>query len=345
MKSYADYVHFEAQDFLRDAEFRDWLRQPSPERAAFWRGLVRTHPHLKAELDQARLLALGLESTWTDFSDAYVDEAFDRLRTERLGTNPEPKVLPLPTRRRWIGWAAAACVTLLLVGGGWSYRYFFTEQAWQTVYGERRSLTLPDGSTVTLNANSRLRLPSRWDWRTSRQVWLDGEAYFRVAKQPTPAGYRKFTVHTNRLDVEVLGTRFNVYARSSRTQVLLDEGRVRLRDITTRQQLTMRPGQVVEYTTQARQTVREAPPALARSVSAYERNQLLFAEAPLDEVSRRFEDVYGVALRFEGQAFENQRFIGELPLDDLDKALLILSETFDATFQREGRTVTLVARE
>jgi transmembrane sensor len=345
MKSFADYVHFEAQDFLRDAAFRAWVRQPSPERTAFWRGLVRTHPHLSPELDQARLLALGLESTWTEFSEAYVDEAYERLRTEAFGAAPEVPVVALPVRRRGLGWVAAACLALLLGAGGWGYRHWFTEQTYQTAFGEQRHLTLPDGSTVTLNANSQLRLPARWHWRERRQVWLAGEAYFRVAKQSVPAGYRKFTVHTTRVEVEVLGTRFNVYARPARTQVLLDEGRVRLRDVVTRQPLTLRPGQVADYTTQARQTIRPAAPALARRITAYERNLLLFDEAPLGDVAQRFLDVYGITLRFEGAAFGGQRFIGELPLDDPDKALLILSETFDADLRRTDRTATLVARE
>lgn len=343
MKSYADYTHHDAADFLRDADFQTWIRRPSPELDAWWRGLGRTHPHLKPELDHARLLALGLESTWTEFSETYVEETYERLVSERLVPGlgaPLGQVRPLPVRP-WARWVAAASVLLLLGLGRWGYAYFLTETTVQTAFGELRTLNLPDGSTVTLNANSRLRLPSRWAWRATREVWLDGEGYFGVTKQPSPDGGRKFTVHTTRLDVEVLGTRFNVYARPAKTAVLLDEGRVRLRDVATRRQVLMQPGQLVEYATPTRQTLRKAAPAEARSLSAYRQNLLVFDEAPLDEVAHRFGEVYGIELLFSGKEFENQRFIGELPVNDLDKALLILAETFGCRVQREGQRVVL----
>lgn len=339
MKPYADYTHFGADDFLADASFRDWIRQPGPERDAYWRGLVRTHPHLKAEVAQARLLALGLESSWTEFSEEYVDERFERLRA--AAHLPAGRAMPL--RPQSLRWAAAASLSLLLAAGGGGYAYFFTEKTVQTAYGQLQTLTLYDGSTVTLNANSRLRLPSRWDWRRDRRVWLDGEAYFSVAKQPAPTGFRKFTVHTTRLDVEVLGTRFNVYARPAKTAVLLDEGRVQLRDATTRQALTLRPGQLVEYVAAVQQPVRQPTPAVAQGLSAYRQNRLLFDDAPLAELAHRFEEVYGLGLLFEGKAFENQRFTGELPANNLDKAILILAESFDGQARREPQRVVLVS--
>ncbi len=340
MKSYADYTHFAAADFLHDAEFRAWIRQPGPERDAYWRGLLRTHTHLKPELAQARLLALGLEGSWTEFSDAYVEERFQRLRPETLA--PAGRAVPL----RWRPWnraAVAACLGLLLAAGGWGYAYFFTPIQVQTAYGQLQTLTLYDGSVVTLNANSRLRLPSRWAWRAAREVWLDGEAYFIVAKQSVPEGFRKFTVHTTRLDVEVLGTHFNVYARPAKTQVLLDEGRVQLRDLTTRQALTLRPGQLAEYVAEAPRVVQPAPPSVAQSVSAYRQNRLLFDEAPLGELARRFGEVYGLGLLFEGKGFESQHFTGELPVNDLDKAVLILTESFEGRARREAQRVVLTA--
>jgi len=344
MKSYADYTHFEAADFLQDAEFQAWIRRPGPERDAYWRGLVRTNTHLKPELAQARLLALGLESSWTEFSETYVEERFQRLRTETLAPahRRESQVLPLRLRP-WSRVAVAACLALLLVAGGWGYTYFFTETLAQTTYGQLQTLKLYDGSVVTLNANSRLRLPSRWDWRQTRQVWLDGEAYFSVTKQPLPTGFRKFTVHTTRLDVEVLGTRFNVYARPAKTQILLDEGRVQLRDATTRRALTLRPGQLVEYVAAVQLPVQQPAPVVARGLSAYRQNRLLFDDAPLTELARRFEEVYGLGLLFKGKSFENQRFTGELPVNNLDKAVLILAESFDGQARLEPQRVVLVA--
>lgn len=83
-----------------------------------------------------------------------------------------------------------------------------------TQYGEQRVVELPDHSVVSLNANSTLRFRNDWSQaNTLREVWLDGEAFFSVQKQEGAAGPAKFIVHTNDLDVEVLGTRFNVSNR------------------------------------------------------------------------------------------------------------------------------------
>lgn len=137
----------------------------------------------------------------------------------------------------------------LLLIGLWSYGYFFREQRVETGNAQLRTVTLYDGSLVTLNANSQLRIPSRFAWLTDRQVWINGEAFFAVQKvhDDETGHYRKFTVHTRRADVAVLGTRFTVYSRPQRTQIVLEEGRVELTDPATRQLLTMKPGQLVAY--------------------------------------------------------------------------------------------------
>lgn len=77
-----------------------------------------------------------------------------------VAERPEERVLPLRSRP-WKRVAAAACLALLLAAGGRGYDWFFTEKLVQTIYGQLQTLTLYDGSVVTLNANSRLRLPSR----------------------------------------------------------------------------------------------------------------------------------------------------------------------------------------
>src|SRR5579872_616700 len=90
----------------------------------------------------------------------------------------------------------------------------------RTGYGEIKSVLLPDSSVVTLNANSTMRIPEQWTEASGRQVWLEGEAYFQVQKKPATA--EKFVVHTKEVDVEVLGTKFNVNARRERAVVSLE---------------------------------------------------------------------------------------------------------------------------
>lgn len=87
-------------------------------------------------------------------------------------------------------------------------------------------VVLPDGSKVWLNAASRLKFPVSFDGATKRQVYLNGEAYFEIAKTSTP-----FIVVTNMQEIEVLGTHFNVcaYDNEKAIKTTLIEGSVRLR--------------------------------------------------------------------------------------------------------------------
>lgn len=336
MKSYQDYIHFRTEDFLGDSLFKEWLAEPTPEMKAYWQGLLQTHPHLAAPFNQARIAGLGMEASWTSFSDEYVETLFGRIRQSATGTDT---VIGWRNRRMYL---VAASVTALLLAGAWVTRFFVLPQTIHTGYGELRDVELYDGSLVTLNANSTLNLPSCLDWRTKREVWLNGEAYFTVRKQAAPDGhtYRKFTVHTHRVDVTVLGTRFNIYTRPQKTQVLLDEGRVELDRPGHQPPVLMRPGQFVEYGQEKTNAIiKTIPAAQSRQVNAWKRNLLIFTDAGMTELGRRFSEIYGVSLILEGDAFSDQQFTGELPVNDLNKALLILSKTFDMQAVKDGQRV------
>jgi len=131
-------------------------------------------------------------------------------------------------------WRIAAAITLL-AGGGlfWHAVQSRLPESGQrapmwtyaTAQAQRATLTLPDSSRVTLNTATRLEIPVRFGRRT-RDVFLDGEAYFEVAHDPK----RPFRVHGGTAVTEVLGTKFGVRARSgeSAVQVAVAEGSVAL---------------------------------------------------------------------------------------------------------------------
>ncbi|WP_324678125.1 FecR family protein [Hymenobacter sp. GOD-10R] len=341
MKSYADYNPYATDDFLADTAFRAWIRQPTPEMDAYWRGLLKTNPQLRDAFAEARLLAQGLESTWTSFSDAYVESLYERLRV--------PHTTPRLRARRSSRRLVAAAAAVLLVGSGWAYSYFMVPQRIQTAFGEVRTLTLYDGSVVTLAANTQLEIPSRYQWQQSRQVWLKGEGYFVVQKQKQhdqAGAYRKFVVHTQRVDVAVLGTRFSLYTRPKQMQVVLEEGSIELTDAATRQHLFMQPGQVVQYAPKEQfYHLQPAATAHKRQLTVWRENLLVFNGATMNELARRFKEVYGLELVLQGELFTKQQFVGELPVDDVQKALLILSETFGAKAVRDGAQVYFISND
>jgi len=345
MKQYADYAPFGADDFLTDPLFREWVARPTPEIDAYWRGLLKTCPHLRSPFEQARLLSQGMQSTWTPFSDTYTQALYQKLQAEL----PEDKTSVLPKRllRLLPKWAYASAASLLLAVGLSGYWYFFRERLIQTGNAELTTVMLYDGSVVTLNANSQLRLPGRASWREQRQVWLSGEAAFAVRRQPgdQTSSFRKFTVHTHRADVVVLGTHFTVYTRPQRTQVLLEEGRIVLKNPATHQIRTMQPGQLAAYTGEVNAPlVAQITPDRQRTLTAWRENRLVFDNSSMTELARRFYEVYGLKLILHDESFIDQEFRGELPVDNLEKALLIVGETFAMNPVREDDRVYFVPK-
>lgn len=343
MDPYTDYLTFDADNFLADPTFREWVARPTREIDAYWRGLLKNHPHLRGPFEQAHLLAQGMEATWTPFSNAYTDSLYRQLQSilpvsqSPVKVNRFVKFIP--------HWAYASVASLLLLGSLSGYWFFFREQLVQTGNAELATVTLYDGSVVTLNANSQLRVPGRMAWREQRQVWLSGEGSFDVRKQPGDgiSSFRKFTVHTHRVNVVVLGTHFTIYTRPRRTQVLLEEGRIVLTDPLTHHTQTMQPGRLVSYTDkQDAPQLSELTPNRQRPLTAWRENRLVFENASMDELARRFLEVYGLKLILRSNAFVGQEFRGELPVNDLDKALLIVSETFGLEPVRQGNEVYFV---
>ena len=140
------------------------------------------------------------------------------LRAER---KPTRKSIQWSTK--WAIAAAAACafVVVGLVVGTSQFDQWLSPE-YMTAVGEQRSITLEDGSVVELNSRSRLR--TRFTNELRAVELLEGEAIFRVAKDPA----RPFRVRTGVTDIVAVGTAFNVKASNAHTVVTVLEGRVRV---------------------------------------------------------------------------------------------------------------------
>ena len=237
-----------------------------------------------------------------------------------------------PFRRRWyaqsLRWAAVLVGALLLATAAfYGYQQLYpAELIGQTAYGKTTTLTLPDGSTVSLNGNSRLRYAQRWRDGQTRNVWLDGEGFFRVTHQPN---HERFVVHLpNKLNIEVLGTQFNVMARHSRAKVVLNNGKIRL-DVSEKSngQLVMVPGDMVYADVQKRIYYRKrVDPALQ---SSWQQGKLHFEGTTLLEVAQMLEETYGVSVVITDAGLRQQKLSGTIPNNNIQTILSGLSTLFD----------------
>jgi len=139
-----------------------------------------------------------------------------------------------------------AAVALIVIAGS-LFAYFMMQQrqkapaiiAMETLSGQTDSVLLADGTTVWLNRNSRLYYPEQFKGKT-RQVKLEGEAFFEVAKN---AG-QPFIIETDHSEVRVLGTSFNVDAGSNCTTVQVSTGKVKVRSTHSNSETELLPNEM-----------------------------------------------------------------------------------------------------
>ncbi|NJO01191.1 MAG: hypothetical protein HC880_05350 [Bacteroidia bacterium] len=182
---------------------------------------------------------------------------------------------------------------------------------------------MPDGSEVKLSAHSKLRYPIAFEDKTVRQVWLEGEGFFKVQKRKNDGQALKFVVHIVQMDIEVLGTRFLVSQDTQQAKIRLDEGNVRLR-FQDLQQLTMKPGQEVEYRPDQQKLVQRY--ASNKSSTTWKQQTLTFDNTPLEEVAQILQERYGISLHLEDEAIGKEVISGTLPANKIKLLFLMLDQ-------------------
>ncbi|KAA9354580.1 FecR family protein [Larkinella humicola] len=335
MKPLEHYATLEAIDLARDPDFQAWILAPTSETNRFWASMKTLYPQQQSTVEQARMLVMGLEPTWQELPESMVQASFQRLRQKQLALQPEPRRMVL----RAVFYPYAAAVTLLLLAGvsWWLYKGTNAPIAYQTAYGQIRTVTLPDGSVVTLNANSTLQMASDWQTEGRREVQLTGEAFFDVSKKPL--GKRMpFVVHTGAADVVVLGTRFNVNTRRTRTQVVLQEGTVKLA-LQKQPDVLMQPGDLVE-TTSGKTAIRRERVDADRYV-AWRDNLLVMEEERLAEIIQQLNDEYGLNVSITNKKLLNERFTGSVPANKPELLLRLLAEAFRLRIDKQDNQIVL----
>ncbi len=342
-----DYADFSAEDFALDEHFQQWVLAPDTETARFWQRWLQAHPEKESAIREAEIIVQQMskddEGPAPDREEIVWTNIYRHLQEEGFGqTAPvQPRRLPVfafvTSLSTWqkvaAGFAGFLLVAslLLMVNQIRGTRY-------TTGFAQTENITLPDGSEVTLNANSSLRLPSSWNSNQAREVWLEGEAFFHVRKKPGAANAR-FIVHTGQLRVEVLGTQFNVNNRRGKTKVVLTEGKVQVNDPDKGHKLMMQPGDYVEYSGQQAAIARKkVDPSL---YSSWKNNRLIFTDTPLGEIAHRLEDHYGVQVVFKDASLQELAFTGNFPANDLPFFLQVLSRSLNISVIRDGNQLII----
>jgi transmembrane sensor len=327
-----DYL--EPEDLLTDESFLSWYFGPGREADGFWEGWVDGSPVRKALLERAVALLEMTRMREKALSGEQVERATAAL-LERIGGVGERAIIVQGAFRRRM-WIAAACILVVVTGGIMFLRMLTNrQQQLATAFGEITQRTLPDGSEVTMNANSRIRLSSHWQDGADREVWIEGEAFFHVQKTPRKS---RFIVHTDRFDVIVTGTQFNVVNRGGKDNVLLREGSVIVHPLDGGD-LAMVPGDFVQWDGKGL----EKGGIKSDSLLAWKQHQLLFYKTPLKDVVGIIKDQYGVEVDLEDQSIADSTITGIVRNDNLDVFLQALETTSDYEVIRKDGKIAIKA--
>jgi len=242
-----------------------------------------------------------------------------------------------PMRRyvawRKLFWEVSKAVALLLLVLGIQFLMKEEDAGSQDLYvpaGQRAELTLPDGSKVWLNSRTRLTYPLTF--AKTREVELDGEAYFTVARNEG----RNFVVKTRGMEVRVLGTEFNVkaYAGAEEMQVDLLKGSVELGGKTL-------GGASCRMLPQER--IRISGGKLEKSrIDDYDyfkwkEGLICFNEEPVSSIIKKLELYYNIHIVVNKKDFLNEPYSGKFRTEDgVEQVLRILQLEHDFTYERDN---------
>jgi ferric-dicitrate binding protein FerR (iron transport regulator) len=336
-----NYESFQVREFVMDEYFQRWILTPDAETEAFWRSWLEQHPDQEETILEAKRIIQFINFREDIPDPADQAEIWSKIQAAKpvRGT----RRFALPAYQDWHRWAAAFA-GLLLVGSVLFLLLLRSDRVtYANAFGETRSVQLPDGSTVVLNANSELSFSQNWQDAPAREVWLEGEAFFSVRRNKVPAGYRKFIVHTRNLQVEVLGTEFNVAGRKASTQVVLSSGKVKLdlKDSRQQSQIFMQPGELVEYSDGADQVLKKR--VNPRVYSSWTEHKWILDHTSLAEVAERIEATFGVTVTIRNEKLGQTKVVGVIPTGDLDTLLKVLSATLDIHITQRNKQV-IIAR-
>ncbi len=322
---------YTADDFLLDDSFVAYRQGTDPAATAYWTEWQRRKPdNLPAFREAERLHSLlsghkpGLEASLQELKTLLADRQ----------SNTAPTIVdfqPIRTRFQTGWWVAAASVLVMLgLGGYWLWQN--QTVSYRTDYAQQKTITLPDGSTVTLNSHSELSHRRHWASGENRDVTLTGEGYFSVRHLEADVPFR---VHSkSAFTVEVLGTEFSMTSRSDLHRVVLNRGKVQVSGSDRSPALTLVPGQLAELDSATGQLIRRN--VSAERYSGWLRNQLVFDEVTLPEAVRQVEEQFGIDVRFDPAESGTRRFSGILPLKDPETVVKTLAVYHQLKITRQG---------
>lgn len=272
-----------------------------------------------------------LSALWTESTASMKGVDFDQF-AKTLGIKPKEKNL------KWFIRVAAAVVVILLAGSSyWLYlensrlsEFLHSDVSVTVKSGEMANMALPDGSIVMLNSATTITYPSNFGY-DKRNIYLSGEAFLKVAKNEEIP----FFVDTEHLQIEVLGTQFNIVSYGNLVETTLLEGSIKL---TTKnrnpQTIVLVPNQKAIYsTTTGKLDVQETTTYFE---TAWTHGELVFRSVDFMDIITKLEQRYGLEIELEGGQYDKALFTGSFKENSVFDVLKKLNIHYDFSYKTAG---------
>lgn len=354
-----NYDNFKAIDFVNHPTFKAWVFNKELDEhddLVLW---LSNNQVKNYELEKARLYLLNIHNLHLDVSEEYVENKIHDFwkRAEEKNLNVED-IQPVKSFKM-MDWLAVAASVCLIVGLMWVLlpkheqgvnsliaELFINNQSSNQIEKTNKGteimkVLLPDGSEVTLEPNSSLSYPEKFD-EELREVNLVGEAFFDVVRNPD----QPFVVHFNDLVVKVLGTSFTIRAPKgeNKMQVLVKTGKVsvfensewkKLKDNTNPavHGVIITANQKVEYlkeTAKFEKELVDSPTIINPNLSE---NDFIFEETPLVNVFEKLEKAYGIKIVVDENQVANCTLTATLSEEPLIEKLNLICKIIHGNYE------------
>jgi len=335
MEKFNEYTF---EDFLDDLSFIRFVKNRAEGNDDAWQTWIAGNPPNLAAYEQARRYVITVMSV-KPVMDTPGNQAAVWVRINEQIVLRDKQAKRIKRIRAWTISSAAAL--LLFACGLW---YLTSKVVIRTGFGEQLVVTLPDSSIIHLNANSTISYYRAWALHSEREAWLNGEGYFQVNHLNKHPGNIKaserFVAHAGNIDIQVLGTEFNIKNRRNTVTVSLIKGKIGISNRAGGRRLILSPGQAIEF---HGQRLVELPIIhMENQPLAWTRHEMVVNGMTVADIINNYEDIYGGHIVLENKAKGSIRIDGTISLYNKESTIYMLANLLNATVEyRDNNTYYL----
>jgi transmembrane sensor len=236
----------------------------------------------------------------------------------------QPKEKAVVRTMKSPAWLRIAALFIVIAGAGYLAYNLLDEKPIETIVVASNKVplvdTLPDGSVVTLNKNSQLDYPSKFNGET-RTISLKGEAFFNVM----PDKQKPFIIHVNDVKVRVVGTSFNVKSVNGITEVIVETGIVQV--IRNNKMVELRSKEKTKLTQQDSVLMKEKEQD--KLYNYYRSKEFVCNATPLWKLVQALNEAYDVHIEIENPKLRGEPLTVTFNNESLDRIIDVIEKTFN----------------